>query len=221
MAPKKSGKGKLAKIAKLGKSKLGKLAKDTAKVTKAIRVSKEPPKTMKAAKAKAGRALELKCMAEQSRLRLRFRALGLLPALISPREEVHKLHIEDQSFDEARVWMEDADEIDKWERSGAPGSLAPTAEAPPGEEQRSLLQRELQLAGVFPSHAREIIKRASTAAQPQPPSSPRLSSPRVPKINLTNLGQTSVASLRSGASATSVQVSPRLRLRPRRRHERR
>lgn len=180
-----------------------------AELDKALKAAAAAGAAGKAAKAKAARALELKCMAEQSRLRLRFRALGLLPALTSPREEVQKLHIEDQSFDEARVWMEDADDIDKWERSGAPGSLAPTTEAPPGEEERSQLQRELQLAGVFPSHARGILKRASQPLQPQPPSSPRMGSPRVPTLN-----QPSSASLRSGASASSVKVSPRLRLRP-------
>lgn len=195
-----------------------------AELQRALRAAAATGAIGKAEKAKATRALELKLMAEQSRLRLRFRTLGLLPALISPREEVQKFHIEDRSFDEARVWMEDADEIEGWSRGATRGgvsvrSLSPTAEALPDEDERWRLQRELQLAGVLRSHARGILKRASTAAQPnqhQPLRSPRAASPRIPRITLTaRAGQMSSASLRSDATSAGMQASPRLHLQPR------
>jgi hypothetical protein len=119
--------------------------------------------------AKAQRALELKVIAERSQTRMRMRSLGLLPALVSPRTDNKKLHIEEGCFEEARGWLGDADATEAWARPtrgcASLRSLSPTGEAQElrgASEECTRLRQELRSAGVFSYHARDILRRADT-----------------------------------------------------------
>ena len=141
-------------------------------------------------KARAARAVELKRTAEQSRARLQMRALGLLPALVTPRMQFRKLHIEDGSIRDARGWLMDGDE--DWLIQSCGGatmrSLSPTNEPPSFEEDQARLLRELRDNQIFPQHARDILKRARGNGTPRlaqiPVVSPREGDDRMPHFSL-------------------------------------
>ena len=74
-------------------------------------------------------------MAEQSSLRMRMRTLGLLPAITYANDTSRKIHVEDRSFDEAKGWIEDADEVDAWSRNATKSVLATSAAQNETQEQ--------------------------------------------------------------------------------------
>ena len=84
-------------------------------------------------------------------------------------------------------WIEDADEVDAWSRNATKSVLATSAAQNETQEQ-ARLRHELQQAGVYPLHARGILKRAAMnqamlqnvpqQALPNSPRLPRLASPR-------------------------------------------
>lgn len=158
-----------------------------AELERALRAAAAAGASGLAEQARAARALELKVMAEQSSLRMRMRTLGLLPAITYTNDTSRKIHVEDRSFDEAKGWIEDADEVDAWSRN-ATKSLLATSAAQNETQEQTRLRHELQQAGVYPVHARGILKRAAMnqamlqnvpqQALPNSPRLPRLASPR-------------------------------------------
>ena len=133
-------------------------------------------------KAAAERALRLKQAAEHSDVRRRMRSLGLLPSLVSPRMQGRKLYVEDALIMDATPWMDDGE----FDYEKATTSLVEAEPPPPltHSMERVELIRALREAGVFRSHARDILNRASFAnvhdasTSGSPPGGSETSSPR-------------------------------------------